>query len=884
MEVSNCPSSLAQKRRWVVWRYVERDGKQTKVPFQPDEKPARSNDPTTWHTLEECRKALQGGRFDGLGFVLGDGITGIDLDWKEYPGEGVPTEARTIVDRLDSYVEWSPSGKGCHILLHGKLPEGCRNRKKLAPGVELEVYDKGRFFTFTAEHWEGYPDDLQECQAELEALLADLGVLSTTPAPHPVALDDQALLEKMFQAENGANIRRLWQGDTSGYSSQSEADLALCSHLLWWTNNDDGRADRLFRQSGLYRPKWDEQHAGSGKTYGEMTLEKARSSSPYRGLEAQPERKKEKESTRLVSLAADAQFWHSPDGTAWASIPVEGHIEHWPVDSRPFRLWLSGRFYRTEGKTPHHQGLKDALAVLEAKALHDGVSCPVFTRLAEHDGRIYLDLSRPDWSVVEIDAHDWRIVPAAGAPVRFRRTPHQKPLPIPERPGDLEPLKRLAPTKDWPLLLGWIIGTLNPGPGAYPLLLLAGEKGAGKSTLARMLKALVDPSEGMLRTEPRSDEPVIIAALNDLIVAFDNLSGVPPWLSDILCVVATGGALSRRQLYTDSGEVVLSVCRPVILTGIGFGLLRDDLADRTLRIEVARIRDEQRLTEGELWQRFEAAHPRILAALLDAVSTALARKAEVTLKPLPRMADWAIWAEAASPALGCAPGEIVRAFNSAQQALSADLLEGNPLAQAVLDLVSDWPEGNRQVYTSRELLDELGRIVGSPPPGWPRSPVALGKALPRLQEALRRAGVILTGQRDSYTNSFIWSLEVRAQAERAPEVESPPAALPSQEALSDNPAQTPEEGEDGWERLERNIPRILEALRAEKPRLLRLKSEQGESYPMILKPEEELAKRGIGPRSWEELLRDQIVMGRKEWPQAKRVEVWAETPEGWKPL
>ncbi|MCL6569349.1 MAG: hypothetical protein K6T35_10855, partial [Meiothermus silvanus] len=254
-------------KQWVVWRYERRDGKPTKVPYcflNGRWVRAATNKPNQWLTLEELfiaydrRKRSEG--FDGLGFVFAKdgGIVGVDLDWKGWAGEGVPLEAQTIVDRLNSYTEWSPSRKGCHILLRGKLPDGIGNRKQLAPGVDLEVYDHGRFFTMTGERWEG-PTDLEDRQAELEDLLAELFPPREKGAhkgvSQPVDLDDTALLERMFQSKHGADIRRLWEGDISGYPSQSEADFALAGHLMWWTGNDTSRADRLFRQSGLFRAK-----------------------------------------------------------------------------------------------------------------------------------------------------------------------------------------------------------------------------------------------------------------------------------------------------------------------------------------------------------------------------------------------------------------------------------------------------------------------------------------------------------------------------------------------------------------------------------------------------------------------------------------------------
>ena len=277
------PEALLARRTWVLWRYVVRDGKKTKVPFQPDGRPAKANDPTTWVDYFTALNAFRRGGFDGLGVILGDGLAGIDIDYKNHEGDGIPPEVQAVLNRFASYAELSPSGKGIHILLLGRLPSGARNRTRLAEGVDLEAYDGGRFFTFTGQRLNGF--DIVAQQAELEALLRDLGMVQEAPAPAPQPsaqhnpvedLPDEELLRRMFASKDGADIKRLWEGDWSGYPSQSEADMALVSHLLWWTGGDTARADRLFRRSKLYRPKWDERHYGDGRTYGQATLEKAR--------------------------------------------------------------------------------------------------------------------------------------------------------------------------------------------------------------------------------------------------------------------------------------------------------------------------------------------------------------------------------------------------------------------------------------------------------------------------------------------------------------------------------------------------------------------------------------------------------------------------------
>ncbi len=504
-----------------------------------------------------------------------------------------------------------------------------------------------------------------------------------------------------------------------------------------------------------------------------------------------------------MTLKAGVQLWHTPAKEAWATLPRAGHVEHHPLRGKEFRTWLAGLFYAERGRPLYAQALQDAMAVLEAKALFEGEEHEVHTRLAGHGGKVYLDLARPDWLVAEVGPEGWRLIPAHEAPVRFRRGKHQKPLPLPERGGSLAPLLELLPLKerrDVALVVGALVGALSP-KGPFPILALTGEKGAGKSFAARALKSLVDPQEAPLRAEPRDVEALMVAAKGSWVLAFDNLSKVPTWLSDALCRLSTGGGLGKRELYTDSEEHVLEAQRPVILTGIGFGLLRDDLADRVAMVNLGRLEDGERRPERELWEAFERAHPQALGALLDATALALRRWEEVrkALPSLPRLADWAIWAEAAAPALGLEAGEVVEAFYAVQAGLSQDLLDNDPVAQALLLLTADWPEGHRAVFPAAELLAALEEALGlkdarTKPEGWPRTAAGLGKHLPRLQAALRGVGLRLTAMRDARVKRLLWVLERSSGA--SPATPASPAsalqeAIPERGRWEEHPPQTP---------------------------------------------------------------------------------------------
>jgi hypothetical protein len=286
--------------------------------------------------------------------------------------------------------------------------------------------------------------------------------------------------------------------------------------------------------------------------------------------------------------------------------------------------------------------------------------------------------------------------------------------------------------------VGWLVGAFHPR-GPYPVLILHGEQGSAKSTTARMLRSLVDPSLAPGRSQPREPRDLMIAATHGWVCAFDNLSSLPDWFSDGLCRLSTGGGFSTRSLYTDDEEIIFEAKRPVILNGIEELATRSDLLDRALVVELPRIKDEQRLSEDGLCAAFERERPRLLGALLDAVSGALARVESIRLKRLPRMADFAIWVTAAEEALGWRKGAFLHVYEENRRVVN-DLTLEEPVVDALRKLDLPWRG------TAAELLTTLGPLAGERTCAlkvWPASPRKLSEALRRVAPNLRRAGIEL---------------------------------------------------------------------------------------------------------------------------------------------
>ena len=274
MNVDAIPAELRDRPQWVVWQYEQRDDEPTKCPYQVNGKRASSTDPATWTTFETVR-ALSPLISDGLGYVLADDdpYTGVDLD-DCLNGERLHPDAAAIVAVLDSYTEVSPSGRGVKVIVRASLDGYPRHRQpRMSWGDEFAVWDRARFFCMTGELLHGTPAGIEPRQAELEQVLEFVfGKATPTPPPRPaqpIGLDDQALLELATGSRNGPAFERLWRGDTTGYASHSEADLALCGLLAFWAGGDPATIDRLFRSSGLYRDKWERDD------YREKTIAKA---------------------------------------------------------------------------------------------------------------------------------------------------------------------------------------------------------------------------------------------------------------------------------------------------------------------------------------------------------------------------------------------------------------------------------------------------------------------------------------------------------------------------------------------------------------------------------------------------------------------------------
>jgi energy-coupling factor transporter ATP-binding protein EcfA2 len=314
-------------------------------------------------------------------------------------------------------------------------------------------------------------------------------------------------------------------------------------------------------------------------------------------------------------------------------------------------------------------------------------------------------------------------------------------LPIPKSGGELDLLRNYVRVsdEDFPLALTWLMSALS-GKGPNPLAVMYGEQGSGKSTTAKCLRGLVDPATPMLRALPQDERTLVIGAHSNHVLGFDNLSVVPPALSDALCRIATGEGFAVRTMYSDRDEEVFGGARPIILTGIEEAASRPDLLDRSFLIETERRPTNERRQERELLASFEADRPRILGCLLDGLADGIREGETTQLESSHRMVDAVRFAHAAEEGLGLPAGTIKAAVERAGESATSVAIEASPVAKAI----QDWYQSHGSWSgTATELLRRLDAHRGDAraPGGWPITAKGLSSALARVVPSLRDVGI-----------------------------------------------------------------------------------------------------------------------------------------------
>ena len=448
---------------------------------------------------------------------------------------------------------------------------------------------------------------------------------------------------------------------------------------------------------------------------------------------------------RLIHIVdqENVELFHDEVGECFARISIGGHKEIWPCSSKNFKRWLCLRFWELESKAPTSNTIGGALNVIESRAEFHGQQYHLSNRTAYHEQAIYYDLTDPDWRSVRVTPEGWAIEP--NPPVLFRHYAHQAIQIEPKRGGKLSgvlPFVNICDEQQQMLLLIYIVSCYVPNI-PHPILLLHGPQGAAKTTLFRMLRRLVDPSEVEVLVFHRHEAQLIQQLSHHLAPYYDNLSDVPGSISDIFARAATGQGFSKRQLYSDDSDIIYKFRRCVGLNGINVVARKPDLLDRCLLFGLEPIEPNRRRTEQELRNDFEAQRPFLLGAAFDALSTAMKILPGVQTPYLPRMADFARWSCAIAEALDYRAEDFMAAYEANIRTRNDEVLNDDVLASIVMGFMETHEEWEG---TPSELLaalqDEAGKqSIDTKSKRWPKAPNALSRRLNILKTNLEAAGI-----------------------------------------------------------------------------------------------------------------------------------------------
>ena len=473
----------------------------------------------------------------------------------------------------------------------------------------------------------------------------------------------------------------------------------------------------------------------------------------------------------LIDLAMKhCTLFHDDRGEGYAETTHNDLRLTLKLRSRDFRRWLAGSHYKATGKTANNEAISSALSVLEAKAFYDNKQVELSNRFAMRDNAIYIDMADAKWRVIKVTADGWEIMDKP--PAMFRRYAHQKSLPNPVQGGNLSDLhKHLAIKSDDDKLLleAWLVASAFSNV-PRPAITFHGPQGACKSTSSRILKSITDPS--VTETVDQGKSPADLAQVLDHhgVPYFDNLRNIPSWAADMLCRAVTGGAFSKRELYSDDSDILMTFKRPMIINGINIPTNAPDLLDRLLLIEVERIQEEKRLDEITFWMRFDVERPKLFCGLLDAIAGALKHLPNVRLNRMPRMADFARVACAYAEFTGVGATAMLNIIMKHTSRQTQEVLNADPVAAAIREFIQ---KRGTWTGTTAKLLELLNESQPSPrPEGWPRLANNLSRTMNVLHSSLNDVGISIRRHKEGSDRSRQITLESRPDSSSIPSASS----------------------------------------------------------------------------------------------------------------
>jgi len=730
----NVPDEMKKLSNWVGCRIVpskDRPGKTDKIPMNAlTGGHAKSNDPTTWTDFETAVDLSIQRNYDTVGFMFQPPYVGVDQDDCIKDGK-INQRVEGILKDLNCYTETSPSGNGVHTFCKGKISRSINNSK-----VDLEIYTKGRFFTVTGHRLEEYPATIEEQTDKLNKIIdqyAPTKSKNRKKKNNKSKPDAKKLLEIIAKSQDAEKFNKLFNGEWEGaYGSQSEADLALCGKMAFWTACDSALMDTIFRQSKLFREKWDDKHYGDGRTYGQGVIDEAISGCEEVFTSAEQKLPQGEVITRECEERIQ-EFFRDQQGNSYVVLPIDQHLEVCATNTTKFRNWIAKGYRDRHGVPPQSEAINQAIIQIEARC-EGSRQVELYNRVGLYEEAIYYDLSSPDWSGVKITPQGWEV---KRLPPIFRRYAHQNQQVVPTLGGDPKNLLRFCNINqdDHCLFLVTVASLFIPDI-PHVVINQSGEQGSGKSTNSKIIKQLVDPSKVSLLSSPKDLEHAQMIADKHWVSAFDNISKIIEWFSDFLCRGVTGEGDMKRSLYTNDDEYIRSYRRCFVLNGIGSSMWRPDLLDRSIILSIPILKDSR--PEEQIKQEWKESLPSILGGFFTAISRSMNEVDKVTGHERFRMADFVRWGIVLADQLGFSSQEFLAKYKESIDHKWEDTAEESSLVNRLTTLVM----GNNGEWSgsAAELLSRV-KPEGTKDKTIPDNARWLSTELMRIAPVMRSTGI-----------------------------------------------------------------------------------------------------------------------------------------------
>ena len=431
-----------------------------------------------------------------------------------------------------------------------------------------------------------------------------------------------------------------------------------------------------------------------------------------------------------------------------ALIRINNHFEVLSIEGSKFESYVSKLYYdKCDKKIANAESINNAIRTIKGKAIFEGQTISLHLKVAWaneiNKDEIYYDLSDEKRRCIKITKGiGWKIINNQ-IEVLFKRYGHQAPQVEPSHDYDSKIFDKFIDSlnikneKHKLLVKIWIISLLIPGI-SHPILLPYGEKGSAKSTLQKKIKTLIDPSPLDLFSIYNDKTQFIQQLAHNYLCFYDNVKREPGWLSDEVCRAVSGGAFSKRKNYTDDDDIPYKYKKILSFSGINIIFSEPDALDRSIKIELERIKDEENIPDTKIEEELKQQIPALLGYIFDVVAKALEIKHSVKLKRVPRMADFAEWGEAIARALGYKPLEFMDAYFENIGEQNIEIIEAIPFADAIskfLDYeVTSWISSPQTFIKSLKEFADKNNIDSSK---FPKSSQAISRKLNKIKSNLR---------------------------------------------------------------------------------------------------------------------------------------------------